>query len=334
MKIAVFSTKHYDRNFFEKKLAASEDLEMMYLETRLTINTAVLAKGFDVVCAFVNDDLDKTILDVLKGEGVKLVALRCAGFNNVDLKHAEKIGLQVCRVPAYSPYAVAEYTVGMLLALNRQYVRAWNRVRDNNFTLDGLVGFDVHGKTVGVVGTGTIGQIFCRIMQGMGCTVIASDPYPQASLIEAGVRYVDLDELISSSDIISLFCPLLPATHHLINAKRIDQMKNGVTLINTSRGKLIDTEALIQGLKSGRIGRVGLDVYEEEDGLFFEDKSDDILQDDNFARLLTFRNVLVTGHQAFLTEEALENITDVTLNNIRAFRDTGSATHRVCLEGK
>ncbi len=317
MNVAVFSTKTYDRRFFE---AANEQHghDLTFFEPRLTPNTASLAEGHEAVCAFVNDHLDETVLARLAGAGVRLVVLRSAGFNHVDLDAAQRLGLTVARVPAYSPHAVAEHALALLLALNRQIYRAYNRVREGNFALDGLLGFDLHGKTVGVVGTGKIGVTFARIVRGLGCEVLALDPYPNPEL-QGVASYVSRDELLAASDVVSLHCPLTPQTHHMIDDAAIDRMREGVTLINTSRGQLVDTRAVIEGLKRGRIGRLGLDVYEEEGDLFFEDLSNRVIRDDVFSRLLTFPNVLITGHQGFFTEEALQNIAETTLANVRAF---------------
>lgn len=334
MKIAVFSTKPFDQTHFMAYADQYPSFEWSWFETRLNAVTAPLAMEHEVVCAFVNDELDAPVLQKLWDQGSRLIALRCAGFNNTDLVEAERLGFQVCRVPAYSPYAVAEHAIALIMTTNRNMIRANARVRDGNFTLNGLVGFDLHGKTVGVIGTGIIGQVFANIIQGFGTRVLAYDPYPNADLEKAGIEYVNMDSLCQASDIISLHCPLTPENHHLIDYERIKTMKKGVTIINTSRGGLIDTGALIRGLKKGRVGHVGLDVYEEEENLFFEDHSDTFIQDDVFARLLTFPNVMITGHQAYLTREALERISEVTLENIQAYQTTGTATNLVTLEKK
>jgi D-lactate dehydrogenase len=311
MRVAVFNTKAYDRLYLE----AARAHELTFIEAHLNVQTAPLAAGFAAVCCFVNDTLDEPVLRQLAEHGVQLIAMRCAGFNNIDLPACERLGLTVCRVPEYSPFAVAEHAVALVLDLNRHIHRAFNRVREQDYSLDGLLGFDLHGKTVGVVGSGKIGRAFARIMNGFGCQVIVSDPLVNDEM--AGIaRYVSAAELWADSDIISLHCPLLPATHHLINADTIAQMKPGVMLVNTSRGALIDTPAVITALKSGQIGYLGLDVYEEEGDLFFDDLSGTIIQDDVFARLTTFPNVLVTGHQAFFTREALAEIARVTLQNL------------------
>ncbi|MBI1928655.1 2-hydroxyacid dehydrogenase [Candidatus Poribacteria bacterium] len=318
MKVAVFSTKSYDRRFLEAANAAYGH-ELIFFESRLTHETSALASKFPGVCVFVNDQLDATLLTALAREETRLIALRCAGFNNVDVTTAHGLGLTVVRVPAYSPYAVAEHTVGLILALNRKIHRAYNRVREGNFALDGLLGFDLHERTVGIVGTGKVGTIVAQIMRGFGCHLLAYDLFPNPGCEGLGVKYVSLPALFAASDIITLHCPLMPETHHLINTQALGQMKPGVMLVNTSRGALIDTRAVIEALKSGQIGYLGLDVYEEEADLFFEDLSGHLLQDDVFARLLTFPNVIITGHQAFFTQNALERIAETTLANITAF---------------
>lgn len=320
MKVAVFSSKAYDREFLS---AANENLEiplqLVFHEAQLNRNSSLLAQGCTAVCCFVNDHLDATVLQQLAALGVKFIALRCAGFNQVDVETASKLGISIARVAEYSPHAVAEHALALILMLNRQLHRAYRRVHDNDYSLNGLLGFDLVNKTVGVIGTGKIGQTFARIMQGIGCEVIAYDVQPAPSLAAAGVTYVALDDLWPAADIISLHCPLNKNTHHLIDTSAIEQMKTGVMLINTSRGGLIDTRAVIAGLKSKKIGYLGLDVYEEEGDLFFEDYSNSLLQDDVFARLQTFPNVVTTGHQAFFTREALATIAQVTLDNIRYF---------------
>jgi D-lactate dehydrogenase len=315
MKVAVFSTKAYDRRFLE---AANADRrhELVFFEARLTADTAVLATGFPAVCAFVNDQLDEKTLKALAEQEIRLIALRSAGFNHVDLTAATELGLTIVRVPAYSPYAVAEHAIGLILTLNRKIHRAYNRVREGNFSLDGLLGFDLHGKTVGIVGTGKIGVIVAQILKGFGCQLLTYDLYPNPECEALGAKYVELPELFAASDIITLHCPLTPETYHLINDQALEQMKPGVMLINTSRGALVDTEAVIGALKSRKIGYLGLDVYEQESDLFFEDLSEEVIQDDVFQRLLTFPNVLITGHQAFFTENALKNIAETTLSNI------------------
>lgn len=328
MRVAVFSTKPYDQEFLSQA-NKSHGHDLLFLEPRLTVDTVALAAGCDAVCAFVNDDLGAEVLERLADRGVRLVALRSAGFNHVDLATAARRGLTVARVPGYSPYAVAEHCVGLILALNRKIHRAYSRVRENNFALTGLLGFDLHGRTVGVAGTGRIGTCFARIMAGFGCRVLAADPYPNDECRATGAAYVPIDELLVESDIVTLHCPLTPDTYHLIDRDRIAQMRDGVMLINTSRGALIDTSAVIDGLKAGKIGYLGLDVYEEEADFFFEDLSDTMLRDDVFSRLLTFPNVLITGHQAFFTEEAVRNIAATTLANVTAVARGEEPLHRV-----
>jgi len=328
MRVAVFSTKPYD----SESLGAAADghgHDLVFLEPRLTPATAALAEGCEAVCAFVNDDLGAEVLAALHARGVRLLALRSAGFNHVDLVVAHELGLTVARVPGYSPHAVAEHAVGLVLTLNRKIHRAFNRVRENNFALTGLLGFDLHGRTVGVVGTGQIGAVFSEIMLGFGCRVLAHDPYPNDACREAGVEYASTEVVFAESDIIALHCPLTPETHHLIDADALSQMSEGVMLINTSRGALVDTAAVIEALKSGRVGYFGIDVYEEEADLFFEDLSDRVVHDDVFSRLLTFPNVLVTGHQGFFTVEALTNIATTTVANITAFEQGVGTLHEV-----
>lgn len=328
MRIAVFSTKPHDQRFLKAANAGGAH-SLVFLEPRLSAETAALAAGADCICAFVNDTVDKETIGRLRDMGVRLIALRSAGFNHVDLEAAEAAGLTVTRVPAYSPHAVAEHTAALILTLNRKIHRAYNRVREGNFALDGLLGFDLHGKTAGVVGTGLIGEVVAQIMTGFGCRVVAHDPQPNPRCAAMGVEYLDIDALLAQSDIITLHCPLTPATHHLIDDRALRRLKRGAMLINTSRGAVIDTRAVIRGLKDGVIGSLGLDVYEEEADLFFEDLSDRIIPDDVFARLLTFPNVVVTGHQAFFTEEALTAIAETTIANITAFERDGRALHEV-----
>jgi D-lactate dehydrogenase len=318
MKVAVFSTKPYDREFLTSANREG-DVALTFLEPRLTAETAPLAQRYPAVCVFVNDRLDRHALESLHAGGTRLIALRCAGFNNVDLDTAKALGFTLLRVPAYSPNAVAEHAVSMMLALNRKIYRAYNRVREGNFALEGLVGFDMFGKTVGIIGTGRIGLCTARILAGFGCRILAYDVFPNDECPSLGAEYTDLATLCAESDIISLHCPLTPETCHLVDDRRIQLMKPGVMLINTGRGALIDTQAVIDGLKSRRIGYLGLDVYEEEGSLFFEDLSNTIIQDDVFTRLLTFPNVLITSHQGFFTQTAMQNIADVTIGNIRAF---------------
>lgn len=317
MKVAVFSTKPYDRDHLEQ--ANQGRHEFVYHEVALKPNSALLAQGCQAVCCFVNDHLDAPVLEQLAEQGVKLVALRCAGFNQVDLERARELGLTLARVPEYSPHAIAEHTLGLILMLNRQLHRAYHRVRENDYSLNGLLGFDLAGKTLAVIGTGKIGSIFADIMRGIGCRVIAYDPYPNPALVDRGVEYLSLEQIWPQADIISLHCPLTPENHHMINEPALAQMKTGVMLINTGRGGLIDTRAVVVGLKSQKIGYLGLDVYEEEGDLFFEDHSNQLLQDDVFARLITFPNVVITGHQAFFTREALTAIAETTLANLTHF---------------
>lgn len=317
MKVAVFSAKPYDEEYLTRANGGRHQL--IFHPFPLHENTVALAQGCTAVCCFVNDQLSAPVLQKLVEAGVKLVALRCAGYNQVDLSAAKRLGILVARVPEYSPHAVAEHALALILMLNRHLHRAYHRVRENDYSLNGLLGFDLVGKTVAVIGTGRIGQVFAGIMQGLGCKVIAYDPYPAEPLVERAVAYLPLADIWPQADIISLHCPLSPQTHHLINAQTIAQLKPGVMLINTGRGGLIDTPAVIAGLKNKQIGYLGLDVYEEEAELFFEDYSDQLLQDDVFARLLTFPNVVITGHQAFFTREALTAISDITLANINHF---------------
>jgi D-lactate dehydrogenase len=328
MRIAVFSTKPYDRAALE---AANREHghTLVYLEPRLTPQTMELARGFEALCPFVNDQLSEEILESLAEDGLRLLTLRSAGFNHVDLAAADRLGITVARVPAYSPHAVAEHATGLILTLNRHLHRAYARVREGNFALDGLLGFDMQGKTVGVVGTGRIGRAFCRIMVGFGCRVLAHDPEPSDEVRGYGVEYVELPDLFAEADIVALHLPLTPATHHLIDAAALERMKRGVMLVNTSRGGLIDTRAVIEALKSGKIGALGLDVYEEEEDLFFEDLSNAVIQDDVFARLLTFPNVMITGHQGFFTREALTNIAETTLANATAFESGEGTLHAI-----
>lgn len=328
MRVALFSTKPYEREFFT---TANREYghELVFLEPRLTPDTALLAEGFPAVCIFVNDQASAPVIQTLAQGQTRLLALRSAGYNHVDLGAAEENGLTVVRVPAYSPYAVAEHAVALIMALNRKTHRAYARVREGNFELDGLLGFDIHGLTVGVVGTGKIGLEFARIMNGFGCRLLGFDPYPNPEAGRLGLDYVPLDELFARSDIISLHTPLTPETYHLIGTDALARMKHGVMLINTSRGALVDAAAAIEGLKTGQIGYLGLDVYEEEADLFFEDLSDRIIQDDVFARLLTFPNVVITGHQAFFTRNAMRAIADTTLANIRDFEQTGSSANAI-----
>lgn len=320
IKVGFFDSHPYDEEYFKKCLKGDTNLEFSFFNHRLNQNTAATCVGFDAVCCFVNDKLDKITLQKLKDNGVRLIALRCAGFNNVDLAAAETLGLPVVRVPAYSPYAVAEHALALLLTVNRKTHRAYNRVKELNFSLNGLVGFDLHGKTVGVIGTGKIGEVFVKIMRGLGCHVLLYDITENPNLVGVeDVEYVALNELFKRSQIISLHVPLNSQTKHIINSENIELMQEGVILVNTGRGALVDTKALIKGLKSKKIRAACLDVYEEEEGVFFEDHSTDVLQDDDLARLLTFPNVIISSHQAFLTEEALDKIADTTIGNIKGY---------------
>lgn len=315
MKITFFSTKPYDKQFFDA-CNKNYGFELEYYETHLGPHIVDAVHESIAVCAFVNDKLTAEVLEALADKGVKTIALRCAGFNNVDLEAAKRLGLNVCRVPAYSPDAVAEFALSLMLTLNRKTHKAYNRVREQNFSLNGLLGFNMKGKKVGIIGTGKIGYSLCKILLGMGCTVIAFDLYKNKELEKIGVEYLSLDEVIKVSDILSLHCPLTDDTYHLINEETITIMKPGVMIINTGRGALIDTKAAIEGLKTRKIGYLGIDVYEQEDKLFFRDLSTKIITDDDIQRLMSFPNVLVTAHQAFFTSEALETIADVTLNSI------------------
>jgi D-lactate dehydrogenase len=319
LQVAVFDTKPYDREPL-RHASAGLDIEWRFIDCRLSAETAAAAHGAQAVCTFVNDCVDRPCLEALAALGVKHIALRCAGFNSTDLAAATELGISVTRVPAYSPYAVAEHAIALLLALNRKIPRACNRVHDLNFSLNGLVGFDLHGKTAGIVGTGKIGRITAQILRGFGMRVLAFDPFPASAWAQQhDVEYADAATLARESEVISLHTPLTPETYHLVRRETLELMKPGVILINVSRGALIDTTALIEALKSGRLGGVALDVYEEEEGVFFEDLSGQILHDDELARLLTFPNVLITAHQAFLTREALAEIARVTVANLTAF---------------
>ena len=326
IKIAFFDTKEYDKASFARYEKPGE-IEFKFLETKLTEDTVELANDCDVVCVFVNDTVNDKVIDKLYDSGTKMIALRCAGYNNVDVQHAYK-KIHVSHVPAYSPYAVAEHTAALLLTSIRRIHKAYNRTRDFNFSLSGLTGFDLHGKTVGVIGTGKIGRIFVDICRGFGMNVIAYDAYPAA---DSGITYVSLDELFERSDIISLHCPLTDETKHMINAAAIEKMKKGVVILNTSRGALIDAEALLEGIKARKVGAACLDVYEEEADIFFEDRSGHILNDELLSRLISMPNVIVTSHQAFLTEEALNNIAETTINNIRSyFENDGICDNELC----
>jgi len=318
MNIAVFSAKSYDREYFARANTPSSHT-LTFLDVRLMEDTVPLAKGCEAVCAFVNDRLDAEVIILLAAGGTRLIAMRCAGYNNVDLYAAAAHGVTVVTVPDYSPHAVAEHAVALLLTLNRRVHQAYNRVARGDFTLDGLIGFDLHGKTVGLVGTGRIGTITGQILQGFGCRVLASDPFPPAEAKTAGFIFCELDALLAQSDIVSLHCPLTPATRHIINATRLARMKRGATLINTSRGALVDTRAALDALGSGQLGRLGLDVYENEACFFYDDHSNRPLPDEVLARLIASPNVLLTGHQAFLTHEALTNIAETTFQSINEF---------------
>jgi len=330
MRVAVFSSKSYDREFLvEANRDAGERHDIQFLDVQLDATTAPLAVGAKAVCVFVNDRIDAATIEALSKQGVGLITLRSAGYNNVELAAAAAAGIRVARVPAYSPHAIAEHTVALILSLNRKTYRAHARVREGNFALEGLLGFNLRDKIVGIVGVGRIGLALSQILNGFGCRIIASDPVENPEFLELGGRYVSLDELVSTSDIISLHCPLTMHTRHLIDGPTLAKMKPGVMLINTSRGAVLDTRAIIRGLKEGKIGYLGLDVYEEEDSLFFEDMSNRLLLDDVFARLLTFPNVLITGHQGFFTREAMQAIAATTIENIQSFQESGRAKHEV-----
>jgi D-lactate dehydrogenase len=318
MKIALFSAKAYDRDYFEQA-NQQFDYSIDYFDVRLDAKTSRLAHGYPVVCAFVNDDLSRPVLTDLVNNGTRLLAMRCAGYNNVDLVAAKELGLTVVRVPAYSPEAVAEHSVGLMMTLNRRIHKAYQRTRDANFALDGLVGFNMFGKTAGIIGTGKIGIATLRILKGFGMRLLVNDPFQNQAAIELGAEYVDLDTLFRESDVISLHCPLFQENYHLLNSQSFAKMKKGVMIINTSRGALLNSQDAIEALKQGKIGALGLDVYEEESELFFEDKSNEVITDDTFRRLSACHNVLFTGHQAFLTREALLSIAGTTLNNTKIF---------------
>lgn len=328
MRLALFSTKPYDEQFFT---AANERFgyELVCFEARLDQTTTTLAAGFPAICAFVNDRLDATVLAALAAGGTKWIALRSAGFNNVDLAAADELGLAIVRVPAYSPHAVAEHTIGLILTLNRKLHRAYSRVRDGNFSLNGLLGFDLFGRTVGIVGTGQIGVCVAEAIKGFGCRLLGYDVAPNPKCTALGMDYVPLPQLLAQSDIITLHCPLTPETRYLVNADTIRLMKPGVMLINTSRGAVIDTKSVLEALKSGVIGYLGLDVYEEEADYFFEDLSGEVIEDDTLARLMTFPNVIITSHQAFFTREALEKIATTTLSNLHDLEASGTSVNEV-----
>lgn len=328
LTMAVFNTKPYDETYLTHA-NQTHGFDLHFYAEPLTLKNTPLAAGAEVVCAFVNDPLSGCVIRQLAGMGVKAITLRCAGYNNVDLDVAQEHLMPVFRVPAYSPQAVAEHAVSLMLTLNRKTHKAYNRVREGNFSLQGLVGFDMAGKTAGIIGTGQIGEATARILNGFGCRILAYDKYPRPTCEAIGVTYTTLEDLVRQSDLITLHCPLNPDTHHMINAQTIGWMKPGVMVINTSRGGTLDTDAVIHGLKTGQIGYLGLDVYEEEADLFFEDLSATVIQDDVFTRLLTFPNVLITGHQAFLTHEALTNIAETTLGNVAQWQRSGQCDNTV-----
>ncbi len=327
MKIAFFSTQPYDKEYFERY---NSQHQIVYFEAQLNEQTANLAKGCKAVCCFVNDQLNEIVLKLLSESGIKIIALRCAGFNNVDLAAAKENKLSVVRVPAYSPHAVAEHALALIMTLNRKTHKAYNRVREGNFSLHRLTGFDLYGKTAGVIGTGRIGQCFAQIMHGLGCKVLAFDLIADKNMEEAGVEYLPLVSLLQQSDIISLHCPLTGQTKHLVNKTTLDMMKDGVMLINTSRGGLIDTKAAIEALKKGKLGYLGIDVYEQEEKLFFHDLSENLIEDDVIMRLLSFPNVLITSHQGFLTDEALTQIALITLQNLADFETGKKLINMIC----
>lgn len=328
-KIAFYDAKAYDKESFNK-INEKYGYEIEYFDIHLDKTSAALAKGADIVCAFVNDAINKDVIAALKEEGISLIALRSAGYNNVDLKAAYK-NIHVVRVPAYSPYAVAEHAAALMLSLNRKIHKAYVRTRESNFNIAGLKGFDMKGKCAGVVGTGKIGRVMISILKGFGMDILAYDPYPNEEYEkEEGFKYVSLDEIYKQSDIISLHCPLTKESYHMINGESISKMKEGVMLINTSRGQLVDSQALIEGLKNRKISSAGLDVYEEESEYFFEDFSDEVIADDVLARLLSFHNVLISSHQAFLTKEALENIAQTTLENVKSFLNGDALDNEIC----
>lgn len=331
MKTAVFSTKPYDEEFLRAANAAAGH-DLVFFEERLSAHTASLTEGCEAVCAFVNDQLSAPVLDELHQGGVRFIALRCAGFNQVDLRHAAGLGMRVARVPAYSPYAVAEFALTLILTLNRRVHRAYNRVRDGNFSIDGLLGFDLNGKTVGLLGTGKIGMVLARLLQGFGVEILGHDRFQRPDFADVGGLYVSKEELFARSDIISLHCPLTPETFHVIDAANLAQMKEGVMIINTSRGALVDAKAVIKGLKTGKIGYLGLDVYEQEEDVFYENLSEQIIQDDVLQRLISFPNVLITSHQAYFTDTALRNIAETTVRNLTVFAKGGELETEITSE--
>lgn len=332
MKVTFFSTQPYDKIFFEEHNKRF-GLLIDFFEVSLNEKSVNLIQHAEAICVFVNDMVTRQVIELLAAKGVKIIALRCAGFNNVDLTAAAEFNIRIVRVPAYSPHAVAEHAVAMIMALNRKTHKAYNRIREQNFSLTGLIGFDLFGKTIGVIGTGNIGMVFSRIMLGFGCQVLAYDVKEQESLIRAGVAYRPLAEVLSLADVISLHCPLNEKTRYLINRETIHQMKKGAMLINTSRGGLINTKSVINGLKSGQLGSLGIDVYEQEETLFFRDLSEHILEDDTIARLMSFHNVLITAHQGFFTQEAMDQIAETTLSSLKAFDSGASLTNEVKAAG-
>jgi D-lactate dehydrogenase len=330
MKTAVFSSRRFEKPFLEQ--ANDKKHELLFIDTRLTQETAMFANGYTAVSLFVSDDASEQVLNYLHSIGVRFIALRSAGFNNVDMQKAHELGLRVARVPAYSPFAVAEHTVALMLGLNRKLVRAHNRIAEGNFSLEGLTGFDMNGKVAGIVGTGKIGALVAKILNGFGCRLLGYDRYPNEDLVKMyGMKYTDFETVCKNADIISLHTPLNEETKYLINKDCIELMKQGVMLINTSRGGLVNTKHVIVGLKTGKIGYFGIDVYEEEEGLFFEDHSEDILLDDVIARLMTFKNVMITSHQAFLTKTALENIAETTINNLDNFEKNVVSSNEIII---
>lgn len=326
MKIAVFSTCQYDEEYLSR---FNTGHELSFFTVPLTEDTAKLAEGFDGICVFVNDSINAAVLNRLHANGLKLIALRCAGFNNVDIATATQLGIPVLRVPAYSPEAVAEHAMALILTLNRKTHKAYNRVREGNFSLERLMGFNLHGRKVAVIGTGNIGAAFCRILAGFGCRISAYDLYPSEALKETGVQYGNLEETLADADVVALHCPLTEQTNHLINAESLKLFKHGAMLINTSRGGLVDTKAVIEALKTGQLGALGLDVYEQEGKLFFQDRSEDVIQDDLITRLISFPNVLITSHQGFFTKEAMEQIARTTFGNLDAFTRAEELVNRV-----
>ena len=328
MRIAVFSTKPYDQEYFDR-YAKKEELQFTYFDSPLNRDTANLASGFEVICVFVNDKVDRETIDQLSQFGVRLIALRCAGYNNVDLGAAREKDIRLVRVPAYSPEAVAEHALALILTLNRKTHKAYNRVREGNFSLNKLMGFNLHGKKVGVIGTGKIGATFCKIMKGMGCEVLAFDLYPSEDLKRQGIIYKPLEKIFEETDIISLHCPLNPDTKHMINKESLSKMKHGIMIINTSRGALIYTPDILEGLAEKKVGYLGIDVYEQEENIFFKDLSEMIIEDDLILRLISYPNVLITSHQAYFTREAMEEITQTTIENIREFCEGRTLTNEL-----